>query len=236
MYKKYTYWLKKEEFIAFQKIMRTQEIPVYEAKKAVCLPLSSKIALGYVSPEAWSHFDLCRRQLSWYGISRFANQYLVISDKELGEYGFDMTWSTRISKIKFKPKKLPLKDTQAINSLATKDLFVSSCPSAFYELGAEEGLERWLKIMGIRGYSYKELFVHHQANHANFMEPEFFMENGDGRVPYSIGKTNQVCSACLEFFNIIGEEFKTKYVVPCPGAVLFAGMAVNKYYQIETPL
>jgi hypothetical protein len=49
-----------------------------------------------------------------------------------------------------------------------------------------------------------------------------------------IGKTKEVCSACLEFFNIIGGNFRKKFVVPCPGAVLFAGMSVNQYYQVET--
>jgi hypothetical protein len=88
--------------------------------------------------------------------------------------------------------------------------------------------------MGIRGITYDELFIYHCANHANFLDPEFFIESIDGPIPYSIGSTKQVCSACLEFFNIIGEEFKKKFVIPCPGAVLFAGMVVNQYYLIES--
>jgi hypothetical protein len=51
-------------------------------------------------------------------------------------------------------------------------------------------------------------------------------------VPYSIDKTSQICSACLEYFNIIGANFSKKYLVPCPGAVLFCGMAANRYYEV----
>ena len=34
---------------------------------------------------------------------------------------------------------------------------------------------------------------------------------------------------------IIGSQFKKKLVVPCPGAVLFAGMAPNRYYEVVQP-
>ncbi len=61
-----------------------------------------------------------------------------------------------------------------------------------------------------------------------------FIDSEEGPVPYSIGTTKQVCSACLEFFNIIGANFRKKLVVPCPGAVLYAGMSVNTYYEVKT--
>lgn len=95
--------------------------------------------------------------------------------------------------------------------------------------------EKWLRIMGVRGITYEELFVTHCANHANFLEPSYFIVQEDGPVPYSIDKTTHICSACLEFFNIIGSQFKKKLVVPCPGAVLFAGMAPNRYYEVVQP-
>jgi len=79
------------------------------------------------------------------------------------------------------------------------------------------------------------LFLVHCANHANFIEPRFFYKSDiNGISPYTIDHTKRICSACLEFYNIIGEYFKKKYVVPCPGSVLFAGMKVNSYYEVET--
>ena len=63
--------------------------------------------------------------------------------------------------------------------------------------------------------SYEELFIKHCANHANFIEPEYYIKDEEP-IPYSIGKTTHICSACLEFFNIIGSKWKKKLVVPCP--------------------
>ena len=85
--------------------------------------------------------------------------------------------------------------------------------------------------MGIHGQSYEELFITHCANHANFIEPEYYLKDEEP-IPYSLGKTTHICSACLEFFNIIGSKWKKKLVVPCPGAVLFAGLAPNRYYEV----
>jgi hypothetical protein len=80
--------------------------------------------------------------------------------------------------------------------------------------------------------SFADLFAWHCANHANFIEPIYYLETDQGPAPYSIARTKFVCSACLELFNIIGADWKRKLVVPCPGAALFAGMATNRYYEV----
>ena len=54
-------------------------------------------------------------------------------------------------------------------------------------------------------------------------------------VPYSIDKTSHICSVCLEYFNIIGANFRKKYVVSCPGPVLCAEMGNNRYYEVLRP-
>ena len=210
--------------------------PLYETRKAVCLPLSSKIPIGYVPPEAWSNFDICKRQLSWYHTSQFSGRYLLISGTDINEYGFDFKPATIISKVKFKPKELPGSDNQRVKELTDKKSFTISCPSAFKDIESmdNEMQSRWLKIMGIGGISFKDLFTFQCANHVNFIEPDYFINAEEGPIPYSIGMTRRVCSACPEFFNIIGAEFKKKFVVPCPGAVLFAGMSVNTYYEVKT--
>lgn len=212
------------------------EIPLHETRKAACLPLSGNIAMGYVPPEAWSSFELCRRQLSWYGTSQFAGRYLLISGTDINAYGFDCKPSTIISKTKFKPMNLPGSDKGKIAALVEKKSFTLSCPSVFKNIESMDNKmqSRWLKIMGIGGVAFKDLFAFQCANHANFIEPDYYVDSEEGPLPYSIGATKQVCSACLEFFNIIGAAFKTKYVIPCPGAVLFAGMSVNTYYEVKT--
>jgi hypothetical protein len=107
-------------------------------------------------------------------------------------------------------------------------------PEEWENIGAVDREEqaRWLKVMGLQGLTFEELFVSHCANHANFIEPAYQVLEEGLPVPYSLGKTRTVCSACLEFYNIIGSVFPKKYVVPCPGAVLFAGMVPNHYYEV----
>ena len=236
MYIKYTYWMKDKTFKQVQKELKEKHIPLKGSKKTVCLPLSPKIACGFVEPEAWSKFDLCRRQLSWYGASKFAGQYLLISEKPLVESGIDLLPETIIEKTKFKPRRLPGKNRNKLKTLSESNAFQDNCPPEFLDINTmdKDMQDRWLKVMGIRGITYDQLFIEQCANHANFIEPEYYLKEGEDIVPYAIGKTSKVCSACLEFFNIIGKNFKDKYVVPCPGAALFAGMSVNKYYRVQS--
>ncbi|WP_457551989.1 hypothetical protein [Desulfobacula sp.] len=236
MYIKFTYWIKDKSFKKIQKKLEEKNISLREAKKAICVPLSAKIPYGFVAPAAWSKFDLCRRQLSWYGASKFAGQTLLVSEKPLSEAGLDLKPETIIKKVKFKPQVLPGKDHEKLEKMSESKTFQSACIPAFLDISTmDKDLQaRWLKVMGIRGTTYDKLFVEQCANHANFIAPEYYLKTGDDIAPYSIGKTNKVCSACLQFFNIIGSDFKNKYVVPCPGAALFAGMSVNKYYHVQS--
>lgn len=203
-----------------------------EAKKAVCVPLSKKVDLGYVPPDAWEKYTLCKRQLSWYKTSPYFGQTLLISSRNLAPWG--LLEETRIRYSKFRCRKFPDRSKQL--ALLDRESYQASKPDAWDRIDKAENdrNKRWLKVMGIHGKTYEELFITHCANHANFIEPEYFLEDGEP-VPYSLGKTTHLCSACLELFNIIGSAWKKKLVVPCPGAVLFAGMAPNRYYEVVQP-
>ena len=111
-----------------------------------------------------------------------------------------------------------------------------SKPAEWDDLSQEDprDLDNWMKTMGIRGMRFEDLFLTHCANHANFIEPVYYIQEDQRIIPYSIAPTKFVCSACLEFFNIIGASFDKKFVIPCPGAVIFAGLPVNKYVEVET--
>jgi hypothetical protein len=236
MFVKYVYWMDQADFDdARNQLLGYGEIPV-ETKKAVCLPLSTRTKVGYVTPDAWSGFETCRRQLSWYANSEYAGRYLLISSTEIRQYGISATPAVIITRSDFHPPRLPPMGDAMIQRMSNSLEFQRICPPEFLDIASmgEEAQARWLKIMGIRGITYPELFVMHCANHANFIQPEYHLETADGCIPSSIGKTKQVCSACLEFYNLIGGNFRKKMVVPCPGAVLFAGMIVNQYYQVET--
>lgn len=207
---------------------------MHEANKAICVPLSKRVEMGFVLQDAWDKYPLCKRQLSWYRISPFFGLNLVISSRDLGPFG--LRPETVIREQKFRPRNLPGREEQL--ALIRQESYQQARPDEWEDIYSEGSQlnEKWLKIMGVRGITYEQLFVTHCANHANFLEPSYFIVQEDGPVPYSIDKTTHICSACLEFFNIIGSQFKKKLVVPCPGAVLFAGMAPNRYYEVVQPL
>ena len=221
-----------EQFEHVRTMAAENGMPLQEAKKAVCVPLSKKVDLGYVPPHAWEAYTLCKRQLSWYKTSPHFGRILVVSSRNLASWG--LVEEARILNSKFRCLKFPNRSEQL--ALLDRESYVTSKPKAWDKIDAEEQKRngRWLKIMGLHSKSYQELFITHCANHANFIEPEYFLED-EGTVPYSLGKTIHLCSACLELFNIIGSQWKKKLVAPCPGAVLFAGMTSNRYYEVLQP-
>jgi hypothetical protein len=239
MYRKLTYWLEKERYAEVTGILSGHGEEVRETRRAVCAPLSRKIRIGAVAPKAWSAFDTCRRQLSWYGASAFSGLYLLVSDVPLTDFGLDDPLNTEIRESDHRVGPTSGETfRRRFEALGRKASYRDACPAEFRDIDALEptAQERWLKVMGIRGLSYRELFTWHEANHANFFEPEFWVDGKDGPEPCSIAGTSRVCSACLELFHIIGGGFSVKHVVPCPGAVLFAGMAVNRCYRVTSGL
>lgn len=206
---------------------------VTEVRKAVCLPLSRRVEVGLVSPTAWDEYDLCRRQYSWYRHSPRRGQTLVVSTLPLPEPAPPLEVVIRNSA--FRPPRLPT--PEELRTLMERASYRESRPEEWEKIGAVDREEqaRWMKVMGLHGITFEELFVGHCANHANFIQPAYQVLEGGRPAPYSLGKTRTVCSACLEFYNIIGSSFPKKYVVPCPGAVLFAGLVPNHFYEVVSP-
>ncbi len=230
---KYAYWLNHTELQYVQNRLQALGHKTTLTDKVVCSPLSDKIETGIVPPKTWSETKVCRRQLSWYQISRHAGQYLLISSRDLTECGLQLQIVLE-PRPESRPPSLP--QHQDLFALLQKDDYLAYKPEKWDDLDAEDPAEqkRWMKIMGIRRMEYEQLFVYHCANHANFLDPVYFLREDEHIVPYSIAPTKYICSACLELFNIIGESFHKKLVMPCPGAVIFAGLSANKYIAVTT--
>ncbi|NWG04171.1 MAG: hypothetical protein HXY44_15055 [Syntrophaceae bacterium] len=229
-YKKYVYWFQEKEFQCLKNHSEQEGIKLVEAKNAACDILSKGMEVGFVPVEAWGKNPFCKRPSSWYKASSFVGQILVISSFDLCEY--HMTPETIIRECRFRPPRLPNREEKL--RLINQKRYQQSKPGEWEDIDAEgpELHNQWLKAIGLRGVSFEELFITHRANHANFIEPTYFVLEENEPVPYSIDKTSHICSACLEFFNIIGSNHRKKYVVPCPGAVLYAGMIPNRYYEV----
>jgi hypothetical protein len=232
MNKKYAYWLEENRLKDLLEQITAAGFSVTEAKKAVCTPLSKKVQVGVVPPEAWRRTELCKRQLSWYWTSEYAGLYLLISSFALEN--FSQPAQIILQPSSFRPKKLP--DEKEQREMINRKSYLENKPQDWDNFEQEDSSKRsrWMRLMGIRGIAFEDLFLTHCANHANFIEPVYYLEENEQKVPYSIAKTKQVCSACLEFFNILGADFQKKLVVPCPGAVMFAGLPVNKYIEVLT--
>jgi hypothetical protein len=229
-YKKYTYWLREKEFHDLENSWQKKGLRLLEAKQAACDPLSKEVEIGFVPLEAWGKNPFCKRPSSWYKASPFMGRILVISSFDLQEDQF--VPETIIRECRFRPPQLPNREEKL--RLVDQQRYQQSKPTEWEDINSEspELHNEWLRAIGLRGVSFEELFITHRANHANFIEPAYFIHEGKEIVPYSVGKTTHICSACLEFFNIVGANFRKKYVVPCPGAVLYAGMSPNRYYEV----
>ncbi|MCG6895386.1 MAG: hypothetical protein LJE65_17425 [Desulfobacteraceae bacterium] len=232
-YCKYAYWLQEEDARRLQHALTKAGRKVAEPKRAVCASLSRRIQVGIVAPDVWKNTELCKRPLTWYWHSPLAGRFLIVSTENLSAYGHHDP--IRLRSVKFRPPRLP--DDAQMRRLITSHTYIEAKPDAWDQLEKEDPAvqERWMRVMGIRGKTFRELFVSHCANHANFIEPVFFIREEEETVPYSIGKSAEICSACLEFFNVIGGRFRKKLVVPCPGAVIYAGLPVNRYIEVLSP-
>ncbi len=232
---KHIYWLDESNFLKLKHLLSQKGITPFHSKKAICSPLSKRVTIGFVTPIDFKENPICKRQLSWYMVSRYKDKYLVISSKEINDIvKFKKKPLVHIlfKESNFIPKKLP--NNEEIKKLINQKSYQSLKPKEWEEIDIDEKFQkRWMKIIGLRKMTFSDLFVYHCANHANFIDPIFFVEENGDIIPYSISKTQYICSCCLEVYDIIGWNFKRKFVVPCPGAVIFAGLKKDKYYEVK---
>src|SRR3989338_8813571 len=110
-----------------------------------------------------------------------------------------------------------------------------SAPEVWNEFPKEtaEKLAQWFKnVVGV-DEPLEEIFEVWSAVHSNFLEGRFSVKEGTNTIPYTIADTNHTSSCCIELFNIVGKEFKAKYVKPCLGAKIAKALEADIYYRVE---
>lgn len=222
---RYTYWLTADELGELKSRRRLMPI-----RGVPCKGLNDAADASFVAPEVWD--QVCRRQGGWYRESPKAGLYLVVSDEPIE--GLDGSLETVIEACDFEAPRLAT--TGEAREMATSGAFRDRAPEGWDDL-TERDRGYWRRLLahiGSRG-DIGSLLEFHSANHANFIEPRYSTREEGQPVPYSIGRTADVCSACVELFNILGGEFAKKYVVPCPGFVRFAGGEADRYLLVRTP-
>lgn len=230
-YKKHVYWLSKDEEARLRQELTSQNIKLKSAKGIVCTPLDIINNISSVAPEVWD--DTCGRQGSWYRASDKNGLYLIISSFDLE--GYEDKKAAVITESDFVPPKLATIEDK--NDLAQDPLLKNELPDKWKRPGETEKriYLRWAKRFGSKTNDYDFLYLSHTANHANFINPQFFIPNGNGKIPYSIDRTAHLCSCCVELFQVLGSEFNKKLVAPCPGASIFARLKPDRYLLVERP-
>jgi hypothetical protein len=228
-YIKHIYWLPKEEEAFLREELKAVGVRLKSAKGVSCTPLDETNKISSVSPEVWT--KTCARQGSWYMASSKSGLHLIISSFELDRSRY--TKGATITKSDFRPPRYA--DEKAKREMIRDRDFIRRIPAEWQTIReAEKGVYlRWAKRLGSNVEEFDFLYLSHTANHANFIEPRFFIRQEGGLIPYSIDRSAHLCSCCLELFQVLGQEHPRKLVAPCPGATLFARLKPDEYLLVE---
>jgi hypothetical protein len=230
-YTKYSYWIEPHLLDVVKKYLQEKETPLTDEAHIPCRALRASKEIVFILPKAWT--GICKRKTSWYWKSGKAEKCLVIANEPLEVSGVQNP--ILITESDFKPDRLP--SSEETMQLTHLQEYRRRKPPEWEKIDPPEieFYERWFhRLEGKGHFDFDEIFVSQSANHANFLDPRFFVMVNGARAPYSIADSTRVCSSCLEFFNILGAEWPVKYVVPCAGAVQFARLPMNQHFKVET--
>jgi len=230
-YQKFCYWV---DFHDLEKVRENTEQKgeaLEDEARIPCRVLRSSRDIGCLGPPAWDGF--CKRRTSWYRKSDKAGKFLVVSNTSLDN--LDIGTPIIIKESNFKPDHLP--SYEEIFQLIKSEKYQSLKPDVWERVNPldKEFYQRWFERYRPKElFDFEKIFAHHSANHANFIDAKHFVTLNGLFIPYSIADSIHLCSSCVEFFNILGEQWPVKYVIPCIGAVQFAHLPMDQYFRVET--
>ena len=230
-YEKFCYWTDLQGLKEVREKFQEDGIELPEETRIPCRVLRTSTEAAYIVPMAWEGF--CKRKTSWYLDSEKAGKFLVVSNRPLNHSVLGNR--ILIMNSNFIPDRLPTFSEMA--ELAQSRIFQRAKPRSWDKPHPLEKdfYQRWFERNQINEpFNFDKILISHSANHANFIDPNFFIDLDGRKAPYSIANSIHVCSSCLEFFNILGSQWPVKYVVPCIGAVQFAKLHVDHYFNVVT--
>jgi hypothetical protein len=228
-YIKHIYWMTEKENELLREEIDSRGIKMRSARGVVCTPLNEKKRLYSVAPEVWN--ETCSRQGSWYRRSEKNGLFLVVSPFELAGYGDRREAVITLSDLT-PPRPVNIKEKK---ELINDPVFIEKVPAEWHNVSDRERRMTlsWVKRLGSDVADYDFLFLTHTSNHANFIRPRFSTDEGRSKIPFSIDRSANLCSCCLEIFQVIGENLTKKLVTPCAGAVIFAGLEPDRFLLVE---
>ena len=229
---RYVYWMKKEDFGRMKDELSREGFRVSDAKWSPCETLNaSGNKVFFASPEVWSRS--CVRQGSWYRQSKKSGKYLLVSEQKLPSK-FNHFLEAEIRESDFMPGRLPT--GEELQRLVDSECYQRSKPDEWEAVSIKDRISFKL-IFTLTGFwalgdTFEKHWLTHRANHANFLCKRFTTEIDGEEIPYSISGNGGVCSACVEFFNVIGEDSR-KLVRACPGSILSGKVKRRIYYDVR---
>ncbi|RMF92964.1 MAG: hypothetical protein D6734_11075 [Candidatus Schekmanbacteria bacterium] len=229
-FKKFCYWMDKVATDNLKKELLSERKKFSLAVKLPCESLKAQI--GIVSPEIWNLN--CRYDAApWYYASNYNGKYLVVSDERLPSKYEEML-EVIVNESDFSPDSYPSREE--IETLAESSKYKSQVPEGWLAFPPESKsrlADAFKNSVGIDD-SIDEIFRFWDAVHSNFIEGKFAVEKNGETIPYTITDTNHTSSCCVELFNIVGREFKVKYVKPCLGAKIMKALEADRYYEVKS--
>jgi len=230
-YKKFCYWVDFHNLKRVRKNLEEKGIELPDEARIPCRVLRTSSQIVYLAPPAWNGF--CKRRTSWYRKSEMAEKFLIVSNSVLDLPSLERP--VIILESDFTPDRFPSFDE--MSQLIESKKYQTQKPPEWDKPDPleREFYQRWFERSRInQAFDFEKIFLTHSANHANFLDPKFMVDRNGEKVPYSISDSIHVCSSCLEFFNILGEQWPVKYVVPCIGAVQFTHLPMDQYFEVRT--
>ena len=228
-YTKFCYWVDLHGLKTVRKNLEEHGTELPDEARVPCRVLRASKEIAYLAPPAWDGF--CKRRTSWYRKSAMAEKFLIVSNFPLNPFGLE--GPIIIKESNFKPDRFPKSDE--LSQLIRSEEYQKRKPSEWDKPDPleREFYQRWFeRSRANETFDFDKILMSHSANHANFIEPKFVVNRNGKKVPHSIGDSIHVCSSCLEFFNLLGNQWSLKYVVPCIGAVQFAHLPRDQYFEV----
>jgi hypothetical protein len=225
-FRKHIYWFDPVEHGDALAEFRRDKKRVYKAKHAPCQALYPRREIALVEPGIWD--NQCLRQGSWYRSSHRQGQSLIVTNRPLD--GF-MPWGQLTLEAFHAPR---IAEDADVVEMLSDPRAPEILPEGwgFFSPWEVQNVNAYLATEGVER-SLQEIFAYYTANHLNFVYPRFFLQENQGPViPYSIHRTALVCSACVEIFGILGEEYPVKYLAPCPG-LKYVKPGPSEYLRVE---
>ena len=230
-YQKFCYWVDSHGLKGARRNLEERKIDLPDEVHIPCRVLRSSTAIILADPQVWNGF--CKRRTSWYRKSEMADKFLIVCNFQLDLP--ELRNPIVITESNFKPDRLP--SSEEIHQLIQSKKYQMKKPPEWDKPDPLEKdfYQRWFERQQRKEpFDFDKILLSHSANHANFVDPKFFINSNEKKFPYSIADSIHVCSSCLEFFNILGEQWSVKYVVSCIGAVQFARLPMDKYFEVKT--